>query len=265
MCLVHGFQEKSFQGFQEVTVEGNLHCNTRSTSLRLFGIFKRNYQNIQPQQTGRTSILWERFYSHPCIHHHAVAMPTCYQTAAAAAAMTKMGKASWPLCNNEKSPSGISIPTQITGLARKAITTHRDVKELLCVVQHTDPDGNVSSGGHGRRFVPGVQRADAKGLWGPETLPGSRRHLFWVRLYHGTLHCSLPGLQRSWDNIKSEIQKCVHTLNHLHKETHKCSKNEPSGKKPPLTEHQWCRRWNTMNPPGPRGQGCTALCVTPTE
>lgn len=34
--------------------------------------------------------------------------------------------------------------------------THRDVEKLLCVIQHTDPDGDVSSGGHGRRSVPGI-------------------------------------------------------------------------------------------------------------
>lgn len=51
----------------------------------------------------------------PCIQQFniiPVAMPTCYQTtaAAAAAAMIKMANASWLLCNNEESHSHINIP-----------------------------------------------------------------------------------------------------------------------------------------------------------
>lgn len=49
----------------------------------------------------------------PCIQQFniiPVAMPTCYQTAAAAAAMIKMANASWLLCDNEESHSHINIP-----------------------------------------------------------------------------------------------------------------------------------------------------------
>ena len=74
--------------------------------------------------------------------------------------------------------------------------THRDVKELLGVVQHADPDGDVSPRGHGRGSVPGVQRADAKSLRGPKTLPCSRGHWLWVWLCHDAPQCSLPSLHR---------------------------------------------------------------------
>lgn len=110
---------------------------------------------------------------------HAVAMPTCHQTAAGAA-MIKLGNAS-SLPAVMRSPSLTSaFPSseQLPG-------THRDVKELLCVVQHADPDGDVPAGGHGRRPVRGVQGADAKSLRRSETLPRSKGSWRRVRFCHG--------------------------------------------------------------------------------
>lgn len=134
-------------------------------------------------------------------------MPTCYQTAAA---MMKTGNASWLLCNNEESQSDISIPIKKHARAgRQAGFTHRDVKELLRVVQHTDPNGDVPSRGHGRGSVPRVQRADAKSLRGPETLPRSRGYWLWVWLCHDALRCSLPSLHRRWERKVRETNTCM--------------------------------------------------------
>lgn len=73
--------------------------------------------------------------------------------------------------------------------------THRDVKELLCVVQHTDPDADVPAGGHGWRPVRGVQCADAKSLRRSETLPCSKGSWLWVQFCHDEERCSLLSLQ----------------------------------------------------------------------
>lgn len=73
--------------------------------------------------------------------------------------------------------------------------THRDVKELLCVVQHTDPDGDVPAGGHGWRPVRRVQSADAKSLRRSESLPRSEGSWLWVQLCHDEQWCCLLRLQ----------------------------------------------------------------------
>lgn len=133
----------------------------------------------------------------PCIQQFniiPVAMPTCYQTTAAAA-MIKMANASWLLCNNEESHSHINIPGKKKAPSERAFATHRDVKELLCVVQHTDPDGDVTSGGHGWWSVPWIQCTDAKSLWGSETLPCPKGNRFRVWLCHGEPLHWLPRLQ----------------------------------------------------------------------
>lgn len=141
-------------------------------------------------------------------------MPTCFQTAAA---MVKIGKAFWLLCNNEESQSHFNIPIKKCAWARKALTTHRDVKELLWVVQHANPDGDVASRGHGRGSVPGVQRTDAKSLRGSEALPCSKGYWLWVWLCHVALQCSLPSLQRSQE--RKVRQTHVHAVIHLHLHT----------------------------------------------
>lgn len=70
-------------------------------------------------------------------------------------------------------------------LSERALTTHRDVKELLSVVQHADPDGDKSPRGHGGGSVPRVQRTDAKSLRGSKTMSCS--HWLWVWLCHAEL------------------------------------------------------------------------------
>lgn len=113
-------------------------------------------------------------------------MPTCYQTtattAAAAAMMKKMANASWLLCGKKNEKNTILL--LILSRRKGARATHRDVKELLCVVQHADPDGDVASGGHGGRSVARIQRADAKSLRGSETLPCPGGNGFRVWLCH---------------------------------------------------------------------------------
>lgn len=88
--------------------------------------------------------------------------------------------------------------TKVTGQNSKT-ATHRDVKKLLRVVQHTDPDGDMTSGGHDWRPVPRVQRTDSKSLRGSKAQPCSRGHWLWLWLCHGVLHCSLPSLHHIKD------------------------------------------------------------------
>lgn len=90
-----------------------------------------------------------------------------------------------------ESQSNISIPVRTR--RRKEALTHRHVKELLCVVQHADPDGDMASRGHGGGSVPGVQCTDAESLRGAKTLPCSEGHR--LRLCHAALQRSLPGNQ----------------------------------------------------------------------
>lgn len=93
----------------------------------------------------------------------------------------KAGKRFLAVCSNEESQSDISIPIQ---KGEQLPDTHRDVKELLRVIQHTDPDGDVPTRGHGWRPVRGVQCADAKSLRRSETLPCSKGNWLWVRFCH---------------------------------------------------------------------------------
>lgn len=114
-------------------------------------------------------------------------MPTCYQTtattaAAAAAMMKKIANASWLLCGKKRKNAILLL---ILSRRKGVRATHRDVKELLCVVQHADPDGDVASGGHGGRSVARIQRTDAKSLRGSETLPCPGGNGFRVWLCHG--------------------------------------------------------------------------------
>lgn len=98
-----------------------------------------------------------------------------------------MGKAPRLLSNHKAWLSERVLPRWGTAAGVTAIKTHRDVKDLLCVVQHTDPDGNVPPRGHGWRSVPRVQCTDAKCLGGPQTLSCTTGHLFWLWLHHGAL------------------------------------------------------------------------------
>lgn len=93
---------------------------------------------------------------------------------------------------------------------KKALRTHRDVKELLCAIQHTDPDGDMPSRGHGRGFVPGVQCTDAKTLRGSKTLPCSRD--IWIWLCHGALLTAHPA-QRPSKSSQDDEHKDMHSLN----------------------------------------------------
>lgn len=87
--------------------------------------------------------------------------------------------------------------------------THRDVEKLLGVVQHADPDGDVSSRRHGWGPVCGVQRADAKSLRGSEPLACSGGRRLLVRLCHGSLHRSLPSLRWIQDRKEGGIIRIV--------------------------------------------------------
>lgn len=92
-----------------------------------------------------------------------------------------MANASWLLCEKKRK----DIPPLILARRKGIPATHRDVKELLCVVQHADPDGDVASGGHGGWSVARIQCADAKSLRGSETLPCPGGNGFRVWLCHG--------------------------------------------------------------------------------
>lgn len=98
------------------------------------------------------------------------------------------------------------IPPLILARRKGIRATHRDVKELLCVVQHADPDGDVAPGGHGGGSVARIQRADAKSLRGSETLPCPGGSGFRVWFCHGA-SADGPRLintrQKTKDTLKS--------------------------------------------------------------
>lgn len=47
---------------------------------------------------------------------------------------------------------------------------YRDLKDFLSVIQHLDPDGDLSAGGHGGGPLAMLQCTDAHALRGPKPL-----------------------------------------------------------------------------------------------
>lgn len=145
----------------------------------------------------------------PCVSQFnviPVAMPTCYQTTAtAAAAMMKKWQMLLGYCvEKKKKKEKKGIPPLILARRKGIRATHRDVKELLCVVQHADPDGDVASGGHGGWSVARIQRTDAKSLRGSETLPCPGGNGLRVWLCHGA-SADRPKLI----NARNKTQSCL--------------------------------------------------------
>lgn len=91
---------------------------------------------------------------------------------------------------------------------------YRDLKDFLSVIQHLDPDGDLSAGWHGGGPLAGLQCADAHALRGPEPLACHRGPLLW--LHHTAAN---PPDNRKHLNIYMRAKKFANTSSILNNTT----------------------------------------------